>query len=72
MKQSITGYHTDEDSDWLAELACGHYQHVRHDPPWVNRPWVVTTEGREGMLGKMLMCQKCEQGAPRDDEAECF
>ncbi|WP_372965970.1 DUF3565 domain-containing protein [Marinobacter sp.] len=21
---------------WL--LACGHSQHVRHDPPWVNRP----------------------------------
>lgn len=24
MKQLITGYHSDDESDWLAKLACGH------------------------------------------------
>ncbi len=67
MKQSITGYHQDEEGYWVAQLACGHNQHVRHQPPWVNRPWVVTAEGRQGMLGFRLNCVKCEEGAPPDD-----
>jgi hypothetical protein len=66
MKQSITGYHKDEENHWVAQLACGHNQHVRHDPPWVNRPWVITTEGRNNMLGFELNCKKCEQHAPPD------
>jgi len=45
MEQPITGFHLDEENDWVAELACGHFQHVRHKPPWVERPWVVTEEG---------------------------
>jgi len=64
--QRIVGYHLDEVGDWVAELACGHYQHVRHDPPWIQRPWVVTAEGRTAKLGFVLACRKCDQGAPRD------
>lgn len=64
--QPIVGYHLDDAGDWVAELACGHNQHVRHDPPWQNRPWVVTPEGRASKLGCVLDCRKCEQGAPRD------
>ncbi len=66
MKQPITGYHQDEENHWVAQLACGHNQHVRHDPPWVNRPWVVTEEGRMSMLGVLLECRKCDEGAPQD------
>jgi len=66
MKQAIVGFHQDDEQHWVAELACGHNQHVRHDPPWVNRPWVVSIEGRTATLGKMLACRKCEQGAPKD------
>ncbi|HEY9023343.1 MAG TPA: DUF3565 domain-containing protein, partial [Burkholderiaceae bacterium] len=50
----------------VAELACGHFQHVRHDPPWQNRPWTQTPEGRRQMLGRALACLKCDQGAPPD------
>lgn len=32
MKQKITGYHTDAESHWVAELECGHGQHVRQRP----------------------------------------
>lgn len=66
MKQSITGFHKDELGDWVAELACGHFQHVRHSPPWQNRPWVETPDGRNGMLGYELNCKKCTEGAPPD------
>ena len=66
MEQSITGFHLDEEQDWVAELACGHFQHVRHNPPWIQRPWVVTEAGRAGALGQRLQCKKCDIGAPRD------
>lgn len=66
MEQRIVGFHEDEEQHWVAELECGHNQHVRHDPPWINRPWVVSAEGRYGALGKALACRKCDQGAPRD------
>ena len=66
MERKIVGFHLDEANDWVAELECGHNQHVRHDPPWINRPWVVTPEGRAKVLGQVLKCKKCDEGAPRD------
>ena len=66
MQQPVVGYHLDEDRHWVAELACGHFQHVRHDPPWINRPWTQTPAGRADVLGRALACRKCEQGAPAD------
>ena len=62
VKQKIIGFHQDEVGDWVADLACGHTQHVRHDPPWQERPWVITTEGRQSRLGFALMCKTCEEG----------
>lgn len=66
MHQPITGYHRDEERHWVAELACGHNQHVRHNPPWTARPWVTTAAGRAGRLGMALDCRKCDEGAPPD------
>ncbi len=66
MKQRILGFHQDAERHWVAELECGHNQHVRHQPPWVNRPWVKTPEGRRSMLGRWLPCKKCDTGAPPD------
>jgi hypothetical protein len=59
VQQPITGYHRDDEGHWVAELACGHGQHVRHDPPWQLRPWVTTPEGRDGRLGALLECSLC-------------
>jgi hypothetical protein len=53
------GYHLDDVGDWVADLECGHTQHVRHDPPWQQRPWVVTEAGRAEHLGTILMCVLC-------------
>jgi len=66
MERAITGFHRDEQQHWVAELSCGHFQHVRHDPPWQERPWVVIEAGRAAMLGKFLDCRKCDAGAPPD------
>lgn len=67
MRQPITGYHKDEEDHWVAELECGHNQHVRHKPPWVERPWVTTEMGRTAMLGERLNCKKCDRDEPRDN-----
>ncbi|MDE0145013.1 MAG: DUF3565 domain-containing protein [Nitrospira sp.] len=64
MKQRIIDFHRDEHGDWVADLECGHGQHVRHDPPWSERPWVVTPQGRERMLGETLACKKCDEELP--------
>jgi tellurite resistance-related uncharacterized protein len=57
----ITGFHQDEHADWVAELSCGHGQHVRHKPPFWSRPWVLTAEGRSEKLGAPLPCVLCER-----------
>ena len=64
MNQRIIGFHQDEHGDWVADLECGHGQHVRHDPPWSERPWVVTPQGREQKLGDVLPCKKCDEESP--------
>ncbi len=66
MDKRIVGFHQDDERHWVAELECGHNQHVRHDPPWTHRPWVTTAEGRNSVLGAMLVCRKCDRGAPPD------
>jgi len=67
MLRRITGYHLDELGDWVAELECGHGQHVRHDPPWQVREWVTTGAGRAAHLGTILNCVRfAEEGDPRE------
>jgi hypothetical protein len=58
--QTIVGFHQDEQEDWIADLSCGHTQHVRHRPPWMLRPWVAHEEGRKQHIGVVtLLCKKC-------------
>lgn len=64
MLQAIIGFHLDEEQHWVADLSCGHGQHVRHNPPWQNRPWVMTEEGRKEKLGIKLDCKKCDEDEP--------
>jgi hypothetical protein len=64
MTSHIVGFHADAEGHWVAELACGHNQHMRHDPPWQNRPWVLTSEGRQAFIGTEIRCTQCEAGSP--------
>jgi tellurite methyltransferase len=58
----IVGFHLDPESDWVAELDCGHNQHVRHRPPFQMRPWVLNDDERAAQLGTPLDCPLCERG----------
>jgi hypothetical protein len=64
----IIGFHRDDLGDWVADLECGHGQHVRHDPPWQVRPWVVTDAGRAAHIGTLLYCVKCVATPPSKRE----
>jgi Protein of unknown function (DUF3565) len=59
MKRKITGYNQDEEGHWRAILECGHYQHVRNDPPLITRKWVLSEDGRASRLGFELTCKRC-------------
>jgi hypothetical protein len=59
MQRRITGFHQDAEHHWVAELECGHQQHVRHNPPWEIRPWVLNGETRREKLGTELDCVLC-------------
>jgi hypothetical protein len=66
MEKQIVGFRQDEEGHWIAELECNHNQHVRHEPPWQNRPWTMTLEGRTAVLGRSLACKKCDQPLTHD------
>jgi len=66
LKQAITGFNRDELGDWVAELDCGHARHVRHRPPWQNRPWVTSEDGRNKMIGQLIECRLCDRLMGKD------
>jgi hypothetical protein len=79
VQRAIVAFHLDEGGEWVAELACGHPQHVRHEPPFQLRPWVLEPEGRRQRLGTPLECRLCAQSVPAPapptdagGEAACF
>jgi len=60
MKQKIIAFHLDEVDDWVVDLECGHTQHVRHKPPFQNRPWVINEKSRQSHIGFKLDCIICD------------
>jgi tellurite resistance-related uncharacterized protein len=61
VRRTIVGFHQDEDGDWVAELSCWHNQHVRHRPPFHDRPWVLEERERAARLGAELDCPLCDR-----------
>lgn len=61
MKRVIVDFHRDAAGDWVADLDCGHGQHVRHNPPFIMRPWVEDAAGRGAHLGTVLDCVRCNR-----------
>ncbi|WP_438308032.1 DUF3565 domain-containing protein [Pseudomonas guariconensis] len=62
----VTGFHQDEDGHWVVELSCGHTQHLRHQPPWQARPWVLDAQERERRIGQVFAYGWCAQGTDSD------
>ncbi len=61
MQRAVIGFDQDEEGHWVARLECGHGQHVRHDPPWTVREWVMTEEGRAARMGTEMECKRCDE-----------
>ncbi|WP_235981305.1 DUF3565 domain-containing protein [Aquipseudomonas ullengensis] len=55
----LVGFHQDEDGHWVADLSCGHTQHLRHQPPWQNRAWVMDVQQRQQRIGQPFACGWC-------------
>ncbi len=70
MQRKIVAFRQDQRREWIAVLECGHTQHVRHNPPYQERAWVLTAEGRQSFIGVPLECTKCvlelRHAEPRD------
>jgi tellurite methyltransferase len=62
----MVGFHLDQQGEWVAELDCGHQQHVRHRPPFQIRPWVLDAGARASKLGAPLDCPLCERAEAPD------
>jgi hypothetical protein len=62
----IEGFIQDEDGHWVVQLSCGHTQHLRHQPPWQSRQWVLDPLARERQIGKTFACGWCAQGSDND------
>jgi len=64
---AIQAFRQDPEGDWVAELACGHSQHIRHRPPFLFAEWVTSAEGRDAHIGARLRCKLCRMPQlPRD------
>jgi len=74
VERAIVNFQLDAEGEWVAELACGHRQHVRHQPPFYPRPWVLEAEGRRQHLGSQLECRLCDRNVPGEagGESACF
>ncbi len=66
MKRQIIGFDIDDEGNWRAALECGHFQHVRHDPPLTTRSWVLTERGRASRIGLELDCKRCDEKGEHD------
>jgi tellurite methyltransferase len=61
VQRTITGFWQDDEGHFVAELDCGHRQHMRHQPPMTFRPWVLTEEGRAARIGADIECVLCDR-----------
>lgn len=61
MIRTVVGLHSDAEGHWVAELSCLHRQHVRHQPPFQDRAWTLTEEGRAARIGTEIDCPLCDR-----------
>ncbi|WP_207885965.1 DUF3565 domain-containing protein [Pseudomonas sp. 30_B] len=64
----LLDFHQDEDGYWVAVLSCGHTQHLRHQPPWQSRPWVLDPQQRQAQIGRPFPCGWCAKEQNSDKE----
>ncbi|EIK95256.1 hypothetical protein PMM47T1_17215 [Pseudomonas sp. M47T1] len=62
----IEDFIRDEHGHWVVVLSCGHTQHLRHQPPWQSRPWVLDADKRAQQIGKSFRCGWCARLVDND------
>lgn len=68
--RTIIALHQDAEAHWVARIDCGHAQHMRHQPPLISRPWVLTEEKRAGRIGMDIDCPLCDRAEMPADYTE--
>ena len=66
MRRTIVRLEQDANGDWVAELSCGHRQHIRHHPPFEVRPWVLDAGARDAKIGTGRDCPLCDESESVD------
>jgi tellurite resistance-related uncharacterized protein len=61
VERTITGFRLDALGEWIAELDCGHDQHIRHRPPFEIRPWIRSAKERLARLESKRDCPLCDR-----------
>ena len=61
MQRAMVGFRRDDEGDWIAELACLHSQHIRHDPPFWDAAWIEDDDERARRVGQPLDCPLCDR-----------
>jgi tellurite methyltransferase len=61
VERLIYGFHRDEENDWVAEISCGHDQHMRHRPPFQLREWTTDAAGRDSHVETPIGCSLCDR-----------
>jgi tellurite methyltransferase len=59
--RTIVRFGQDDHGDWVAHLSCLHRQHIRHQPPFQERPWILTDWGRAARMGSDIDCPLCDR-----------
>ncbi|MEE4084118.1 DUF3565 domain-containing protein [Pseudomonas viridiflava] len=65
-KSTVIDFQQDEEGHWVAMLSCGHTQHLRHQPPWQSRAWVLDPAKRQQKIGQGFHCGWCAKAADND------
>ncbi|AAZ36626.1 DUF3565 domain-containing protein [Pseudomonas savastanoi pv. phaseolicola] len=66
---TVLNLQQDQEGHWIALLSCGHTQHLRHQPPWQSRAWVLDPIKRQQMTGQAFRCGWCANAADNDSLA---
>ncbi|MBX8502282.1 DUF3565 domain-containing protein [Pseudomonas cichorii] len=63
---TVIDFRQDEDDHWIVVLSCGHTQHLRHQPPWQSRAWVLDPQQRQQKIGQGFRCGWCAKSSDND------
>ncbi|PTU74638.1 DUF3565 domain-containing protein [Pseudomonas mangrovi] len=65
----VVGFHEDDCGHWVVTLTCGHTQHLRHQPPWQSRAWVLDPARRHQQIGQPMHCGWCARNPQRTKDS---